>query len=64
MENTNQKQNQQEDASKKDQQQNQQAGEEFNTDGGLKKSDTSDVPPDSTNQSTGVMGSGQRQDSN
>lgn len=62
MENTNQNQ-QQKDTSKKDQQQSQQTGEKFNTDGGLKKSDTPDIP-DSTNESTGATGSGQRQDSN
>lgn len=61
MENTNQNQ-QQPDDSKKEQQQNQQTGEKFNTDGGLKK-DGPDIP-DSTNESTGTMGSGQRQDSN
>jgi hypothetical protein len=62
MENTNQNQKQ-EDTSKKDQQQSQQTGEKFNTDGGLKKGDAPDIP-DSTNESTGATGSGQRQDSN
>lgn len=63
MENNNQHQNQQqEDASKKEQR-NQQTNEKFDTDGGLKKNDGPDIP-DSTNESTGVTGSGQRQDSN
>lgn len=62
MESNNQNQ-QQNDTAKKDQQQSQQAGEKFNTDGGLKEGDTPDIP-DSTNNSKGAMGSGQRQDSN
>ena len=60
---TNNQNQPQSDTAKKDQQQSQQAGEKFNTDGGLKKEDTPDIP-DSTNESTGVTGSGQRQDSN
>jgi hypothetical protein len=63
MENTTQKQDQQEDTLKNGQQQNQQTGEKFNTDGGLKETDSPDIP-DSTNESKGSTGSGQRQDSN